>query len=120
MAGGQSGVPLRPTRTFKSIKTSENGTSVWCGVGGGSLNNVHRTGSTLSVCFEDKLKEEGLTELAHFEDLTQHLGQLDAAAAKRTLVLVFSTAVLQDDLEINTNERSTLLQQFPSRELYFL
>lgn len=90
------------------------------GWGGGSLNNVHRTGSTLSVCFEDKLKEEGLTELAHFEDLTQHLGQLDAAAAKRTLVLVFSTAVLQDDLEINTNERSTLLQQFPSRELYFL
>lgn len=40
-----------------------------------------------------------LTELAHFENLTQHLGQLDAAAAKWTLMFVFSTAVLQDDLE---------------------
>ncbi|TNN85784.1 hypothetical protein EYF80_004031 [Liparis tanakae] len=27
-----------------------------------------------------------LTQLAHFQDLTEHLGQLDAAAAKRTLV----------------------------------
>lgn len=40
-----------------------------------------------------------LTELAHFENLAQHLGQLDAAAAKRTLVFVFPAAVLQDDLE---------------------
>lgn len=44
----------------------------------------------------------GLTKLAHFQNLTEHLGQLDAAAAKRTLVLVFSTAVLQDDLETRT------------------
>lgn len=44
-----------------------------------------------------------LTKLAHFQDLTEHLGQLDAAAAKRTLVLVFSTAVLQDDLETRIN-----------------
>lgn len=44
-----------------------------------------------------------LTKLAHFQDLTEHLGQLDAAAAKRTLVLVFSTAVLQDDLETKIN-----------------
>ena len=41
----------------------------------------------------------GLTKLANFENLTEHLGQLDAAAAKRTLVLVFSTTVLQDDLK---------------------
>lgn len=40
-----------------------------------------------------------LTELAHFQNLAQHLGQLDAAAAERTLVFVFSTAVLQDNLE---------------------
>lgn len=40
-----------------------------------------------------------LTELAHFQYLAQHLGQLDAAAAERTLVFVFSTAVLQDNLE---------------------
>lgn len=40
-----------------------------------------------------------LTELPHFQDLAQHLGQLDAAAAKRALVLVFPAAVLQDDLE---------------------
>lgn len=44
-----------------------------------------------------------LTKLAHFQDLTEHLGQFDAAAAKRTLVLVFSTAVLQDDLETRIN-----------------
>lgn len=43
-----------------------------------------------------------LTKLAHFQNLTEHLGQLDAAAAKRTLVLVLSTAVLQDDLETQT------------------
>lgn len=40
-----------------------------------------------------------LTELAHFQYLAQHLGQLDAAAAEWTLVFVFSTAVLQDNLE---------------------
>lgn len=40
-----------------------------------------------------------LTQFAHFENLTKHLGQLDTAAAKWTLVLVFSTAVLQDDLQ---------------------
>lgn len=43
-----------------------------------------------------------LTELAHFENLAQHLGQLDAAAAKRTLVFVFPAAVLQDDLDTQT------------------
>lgn len=43
-----------------------------------------------------------LTELAHFQDLAQHLGQLDAAAAKRALVLVLPAAVLQDDLDTRT------------------
>lgn len=46
-----------------------------------------------------------LTKLAHFQNLTEHLGQLDAAAAERTLVFVLSTAVLQDDLE-NTDENN--------------
>lgn len=45
-----------------------------------------------------------LTKLAHFEDLTEHLGKLDAAAAERTLVLVFSAAVLQDDLNTQSVE----------------
>lgn len=40
-----------------------------------------------------------LTQLAHFEDLTQHLGQLDATAAEGTFVLVFSAAVLQHNLQ---------------------
>lgn len=39
-----------------------------------------------------------LTQLAHFQDLAQHLGELDAAAAERTLVLVLPAAVLEDDL----------------------
>lgn len=39
-----------------------------------------------------------LTQLAHFQDLTQHLGQLDATAAKGTLMLVFSAAVLKHNL----------------------
>lgn len=43
-----------------------------------------------------------LTELAHFENLAQHLGQLDAAAAKWTLVFVLPAAVLQDDLDTQT------------------
>lgn len=43
-----------------------------------------------------------LTELAHFENLAQHLGQLDAAAAKGTLVFVLPAAVLQDDLDTQT------------------
>jgi hypothetical protein len=38
------------------------------------------------------------TQLAHSEDLTEHLGQLDAAPPERTLVLVLAAAVLQDDL----------------------
>lgn len=40
-----------------------------------------------------------LTQLAHFEDLTQHLGQLDATAAEGTLVLVFAAAVLKHNLQ---------------------
>lgn len=39
-----------------------------------------------------------LTQLAHFQDLTQHLGQLDATAAEGTLMLVFSAAVLKHNL----------------------
>lgn len=40
-----------------------------------------------------------LTQLAHFQDLAQHPGQLDAAAAEGTLVLVLPTAVLKHDLQ---------------------
>lgn len=40
-----------------------------------------------------------LTQFSYFKDLTQHFGKLDTAAAKRTLVLVFTTAVLQDNLK---------------------
>lgn len=39
-----------------------------------------------------------LTQLAHFQDLTQHLGQLYAAAAKGTFMLVFSATVLKHNL----------------------
>lgn len=59
------------------------------------------TGSSTLQCGMS-VRRWRLTELAHFQDLTQHLGQLDAAAAKWTLVLVFSTAVLQDDLQTQT------------------
>lgn len=40
-----------------------------------------------------------LTQLAHFQDLAQHPGQLDAAAAEGTLVLILSAAVLKHDLQ---------------------
>lgn len=43
-----------------------------------------------------------LTKLAHFQNLTEHLGQFDTAAAKWTLVLVFSTAVLKHNLQTQT------------------
>lgn len=39
-----------------------------------------------------------LTQLAHFQDLTEHLGQFYAAAAKGTLVLILSAAVLKHNL----------------------
>lgn len=64
------------------------GTSRWRGRGGGG------GGGQGGLC--------ALTELAHFENLAQHLGQLDAAAAERTLVFVFPAAVLQDDLDTQT------------------
>lgn len=47
--------------------------------------------------FERK-ENDTLTQFSNFEDLAQHFGKLDTAAAKRALVLVFTTAVLQDDL----------------------
>lgn len=40
-----------------------------------------------------------LTQLAHFQDVAQHPGQLDAAAAEGAFVLIFSAAVLQHDLQ---------------------
>lgn len=40
-----------------------------------------------------------LTQFPDLQDLTQHLGELDRAAAKGALVLVFSATVLQDDLQ---------------------
>ena len=39
-----------------------------------------------------------LTQFPDLQDLTQHLGELDCAAAKGALMLVFSATVLQDDL----------------------
>lgn len=48
-----------------------------------------------------------LTQFAHFQDLTQHLGQLYAAAAKGTLMFIFPATVLQHNLpwERNMPER---------------
>lgn len=40
-----------------------------------------------------------LTQLPDLQDLTQHLGELNRAAAKGALVLVFSATVLQDNLQ---------------------
>lgn len=40
----------------------------------------------------------GLTQLPDLQDLTEHFGELDGAAAEGALVLVFPAAVLQDDL----------------------
>lgn len=45
-----------------------------------------------------------LTQFSYFEDLAQHFGKLDTAAAKRTLMLVFATAVLQYDLKHKNNK----------------
>lgn len=39
-----------------------------------------------------------LTQLAHFQDLAQHLGQFYTAAAEGTLVLVLPAAVLEHNL----------------------
>lgn len=39
-----------------------------------------------------------LTQLAHFQDLAQHLGQLYTAAAEGTLVFVLPAAVLEHNL----------------------
>lgn len=41
-----------------------------------------------------------LTQLAHFQDLTQHLGQLYTTAAKGTFMLVFSATVLKHNLQV--------------------
>lgn len=40
-----------------------------------------------------------LTQLAHFQDLTQHLGQLYTTAAKGTFMLIFSATVLKHNLQ---------------------
>lgn len=48
-----------------------------------------------------KEKDHTLTQFSNFEDLAQHFGKLDTAAAKRTFMLVFTAAVLQDNLKIN-------------------
>lgn len=39
-----------------------------------------------------------LTQLAHFQDVTEHLGQLYTAAAEGTFMLIFSAAVLKHNL----------------------
>ena len=46
------------------------------------------------------------TQLAHSEDLTEHLGQLDAAPPERTLVLVLPAAVLKHHLHQGHQELS--------------
>ena len=40
-----------------------------------------------------------LTQLAHFQDYTQHLGQLYTTAAKGTFMLIFSATVLKHNLQ---------------------
>lgn len=49
-----------------------------------------------------RLKQEReprrLTQLPNLEDFTEHFRELDGTAAEGALVLVFSAAVLQDDL----------------------
>lgn len=43
-----------------------------------------------------------LTQFSDLQYLAQHSGELDGAAAKRTLVLVLAAAVLQDNLVSRT------------------
>lgn len=57
----------------------------------------HRTHSTVLRGQTDQL-----TQLSYFQNFTQHLCQLNAASAKWALMLVFSTAVLQDNLKVES------------------
>lgn len=52
----------------------------------------------LSAQLPDPRGTSVLTQLAHFQDVAQHLGQLYAAAAEGTFMLIFPAAVLKDDL----------------------
>lgn len=63
-------------------------------------NSLHWSGRSLGHWVSASLWETSvLTQLAHFQDLTQHLGQLYTTAAKGTFMLIFSATVLKHNLQ---------------------
>ena len=68
-------------------------------LGNPACRSAHYPGSWVSAKPHTLWEIHVLTQLAHFQDLTQHLGQLYTTAAEGTFMLIFSATVLKHNLQ---------------------